>query len=279
MDTNYGYGQTPITLRDKYHEAHDLITRAWTEPEPFAFNGKFTQLRYVNIWPRPIQKPHPPIWVPGGGSIETWEWVTEQDYLFAYLSYGGYKRAKTIMDGFWNHVESVGKESNPYQAGFLQFVAVSEDDAQAQEDYGEAGEYFYERCLHVYRGFAEAPGYRSLRSVESGLSGVLSQGSGGQNMYQPGRGWKDYVAEGNIIAGSPESVTEQVRHLIKSLRIGHLMLLLQFGNMPRDKAMKNTRLFAEKVMPNLRDLWSEYEDRWWIKPLANERQAKPIGAK
>ena len=68
MDTNYAYGQTPITLRDKYHEAHDLIIKAWTEPEPFAWNGKYTQLRYVNIWPRPIQKPHPPIWIPGGSS-------------------------------------------------------------------------------------------------------------------------------------------------------------------------------------------------------------------
>ena len=94
MDTNYGYGQTPATLRDKYREAHDLIVRAWTDPEPFAFNGKYTQLRYVNIWPRPMQKPHPPVWVPGGGSIETWEWLTDNDYLFAYLSYSGYKRAQ-----------------------------------------------------------------------------------------------------------------------------------------------------------------------------------------
>ncbi|HLF72076.1 MAG TPA: LLM class flavin-dependent oxidoreductase, partial [Dehalococcoidia bacterium] len=65
MDTNYAYGQTPATLRDKYHEAHDLIIKAWTEPDVFAWNGKYSQLRYVNLWPRPIQKPHPPVWVPG----------------------------------------------------------------------------------------------------------------------------------------------------------------------------------------------------------------------
>jgi alkanesulfonate monooxygenase SsuD/methylene tetrahydromethanopterin reductase-like flavin-dependent oxidoreductase (luciferase family) len=214
--------------------------------------------------------------VPGGGSIETWEWVTAQDYLFAYLSYGGYKRAKTIMDGFWQHCATTGVDDNPYRAGFLQFVAVSEDESQAQEDYGEAGEYFYERCLHVYRGFAEAPGYRSLRSVQSGLSGVLTQGGGGRSMFEPGRGWKDYVADGNIIAGSPESVTEQIRALAKDLRIGHLMCLLQFGNMPKDKVTKNTRLFAEKVMPNLRDIWSEYEDRWWIKPLERSYQPSAV---
>ncbi|HWC30314.1 MAG TPA: LLM class flavin-dependent oxidoreductase, partial [Dehalococcoidia bacterium] len=101
MDTNFGYGETPITLREKYREAHDLIIKAWTEPDPFAFNGKYTQLRYVNTWPRPLQKPHPPIWVPGGGSIETTEWITDMDYLMANLSYGGYKAGKSVMDQYW----------------------------------------------------------------------------------------------------------------------------------------------------------------------------------
>ena len=61
MDTNYCYGQIPALTREKYNEAHDLILRAWTEPDPFAFNGRYTQLRYVNIWPRPLQQPRPPI--------------------------------------------------------------------------------------------------------------------------------------------------------------------------------------------------------------------------
>ena len=74
MDTCFAYGQNPSMLRDRYHEAHDLVVTAWTEPDTFAFNGRFNQQRYVNIWPRPIQKPHPPIWIPGGGSVETWRW-------------------------------------------------------------------------------------------------------------------------------------------------------------------------------------------------------------
>jgi len=65
MDTCYAYGQNPSMLRERYHEAHDLILRAWTEQDTFAFNGRFNQQRYVNIWPRPVQKPHPPIWIPG----------------------------------------------------------------------------------------------------------------------------------------------------------------------------------------------------------------------
>ncbi len=273
MDTVYAYGQTPVTLREKYREAHDLIIRAWTEPEPFAFNGKYTQLRYVNTWPRPLQKPHPPIWVPGGGSVETLEWITEKDYLMANLSYGGYLAAKSAMDSYWKLVDEMGKEPNPYRAGFLQLIGVSETDAQAEEDYAEGAEYFYKKCLHIDRGFADVSGYRSMRSLELSVRANRPSSSA---MFSGTQGWKDYLRQGNIIAGSPERVIEQIRELAKTLRIGHLMMLLQFGNMSKELTMKNTRLFAEKVMPELRDLWDdEWEDKWWMRPLAAGKTAHP----
>jgi alkanesulfonate monooxygenase SsuD/methylene tetrahydromethanopterin reductase-like flavin-dependent oxidoreductase (luciferase family) len=270
MDTNFAYGQTPITLRDKYREAHDLILKAWTEPEPFAWNGKFTQLRYVNVWPRPLQQPHPPIWVPGSTTPETLDWVIAHDYLFAYLSYGGFKRAKGVMDNYWRKVEEAGKAPNPYRAGFLQFVAVAEDDAQAEEDYAEAANYFYERCFHIYKGFAAAPGYTPVRRPQPG-SPPIEPLAGSQTRLT----WKEYVEQGNIIAGSPQSVIDQIEALLEGLHVGHLMLLLQFGNMPREKAMKNIRLFAEKVMPHLRGVWSDWEDDWWVHPLDKSERAVP----
>jgi alkanesulfonate monooxygenase SsuD/methylene tetrahydromethanopterin reductase-like flavin-dependent oxidoreductase (luciferase family) len=276
MDTAFAYGAIPVTLRDKYHEAHDLIVKAWTEPDPFAWNGKYTQLRYVNVWPRPIQQPHPPIWVPGGGSIETWEWITEMDYFFAYLSYAGYKSAEKVMAGYWDHVKDAGRDQNPYRAGFLQFVGVADTEKEAEEEYEEAIQYFFERCLYVPRTFADAPGYRSQRSLAAGLRQSANSVA---SMFAGRRTWKEYIEDGTVIGGSVERVIEDVRSLIKNLRIGHLMTLLQFGNLSRESTNKNTRLFAEKVMPELKDLWSDYEDRWWIHPLANEQTAKPVGAK
>jgi alkanesulfonate monooxygenase SsuD/methylene tetrahydromethanopterin reductase-like flavin-dependent oxidoreductase (luciferase family) len=277
MDTNFGYGETPITLREKYREAHDLVMRAWTDPEPFAWNGKYTQLRYVNVWPRPLQKPHPPVWVPGGGSLETTEWIADMDYLMANLSYAGYKAGKSVMDQFWRIIEEKEKDPNPYRAGFLQLIAVSENDRQAEEDYAEAALYFYQRCLHVDRGFNNTPGYRSLRSEEASIRANRPSSLGA---FAGKQGWNDYIEQGNIIAGSPEKVTEQLRDLAKSLRIGHLMMLLQFGNMSKELTMKNTRLFAEKVMPNLRDLWDdEWEDQWWIKPIEQDKKAVPAAVK
>ena len=54
--------------------------------------------------------------------------------------------------------------------------------------------------------------------------------------------------------------------------LANLMLLLQFGDMPKELAMKNTTLFANEVMPHLRDIWSEYETRWWPKNLTAAAQ-------
>ncbi|MEX2158409.1 MAG: LLM class flavin-dependent oxidoreductase [Dehalococcoidia bacterium] len=273
MDTNFCYGQVPATLRDKYDEAHDLIIQAWTRPEVFAFNGKYTQLRYVNIWPRPIQRPHPPIWIPGGGSVETWEWVASRDYMYCYLSYFGHQRGLSVMKGYWDEIERQGKEPNPYRAGFLQFVAVSETDEQAEKDYAEHAEYFYNRCLHVYPGYADAPGYRTMRTVKAGLAAQFER-----QVVQAAAGklrWKDFIKDGYIIAGSPETVRQQLEEAAKALNVGHLMVLLQFGSMPPELVRKNTELFSREVMPHVRHLFNEYEDNWWINPLPESQRAQP----
>ena len=64
-------GTNPYFSHQRFHEAHDLIIRAWTEPGPFAFDGDHFSLQYVNLWPRPYQSPHPPVWIPSQGSSET----------------------------------------------------------------------------------------------------------------------------------------------------------------------------------------------------------------
>jgi alkanesulfonate monooxygenase SsuD/methylene tetrahydromethanopterin reductase-like flavin-dependent oxidoreductase (luciferase family) len=265
MDTNFAYGQVPAILRDKYYEAHDLVIQAWTRPEPFAFNGKYTQLRYVNIWPRPVQKPHPPIWIPGGGSIETWEWVTRQGHMYAYLSYYGFLRGRKVLDGFWDTLDKMGVDHNPYRAGFLQLVGVSETDAQAEADYSEAADYFYNKCLHVYPGYAEAPGYRTIKTIRAGIRPQIGDEA---KRIRENLKWKEFIEQGYVIAGSPATVRERLREAITMLNVGHLMVLCQFGNLDKERTRKNTELFAKEVMPHLRDMWSEWEDHWWPKPMA-----------
>ena len=114
MDTNFCYGEPPATLRERYYEAHDLILKAWTTNEVFSFNGKFSKLRYVNLWPKPLQQPHPPIWIPGGGSIETWDFCGRNGYQYSYLSFFGYRHGRRVTDGYWQALDRLGKEPNPH---------------------------------------------------------------------------------------------------------------------------------------------------------------------
>ena len=274
MDTNYAYGSNPATLRDKYAEAADLIVKAWTEPEMFTWDGRFFQLRYVNIWPRPIQQPHPPIWVPGAGSIETWDWCLEKDFNYAYLSYSGFIRGKQVMDGFWAKADEKGIERNPYQAGFLQLVVTADSEQECEEKFGPHAEYFYNKMLHVYPGYGDAPGCRTLDTIRAGL--LAQTGSFGDR--PPAATWKNLNENGNIVSGTPEQVTEKLEAVAKDLNVGHLMMLCQIGSMPHDLAMENIRRVATDVVPNLRHIHSEYEDRWWPQMLQQRVQQQPMFA-
>ena len=50
----------------------------------------------MNIWPRPIQQPHPPIWIPGSGSATTVDFVVDRDDSFCHLSYYGAQNAHSL---------------------------------------------------------------------------------------------------------------------------------------------------------------------------------------
>ncbi|HKM72609.1 MAG TPA: LLM class flavin-dependent oxidoreductase [Stellaceae bacterium] len=273
MDTCFAFGQNPSMLRDRYYEAHDLVLRAWTEQDTFAFNGRFNQQRYANIWPRPVQKPHPPIWIPGGGSIETWRWCAEMDHVYAYLSYFGYQAGQVTMDGFWQEMDRLGKNRNPYRAGFLQFVGVAETRDEAYRLYREPAEYFYGRCLHVDPRFAGAPGYTSEATQRAGVVGQVAQVARMRRFDTLAREMDAIVEKGYVIIGSPDEVAAQLKEVAVNLNVGHLMLLCQFGNMGKDLAKYNTKLFAEKVMPQLTDMFSEWEDSWWPQPMNRNARA------
>lgn len=266
MDTNYCYGQIPALTREKYQEAHDLIMKAWHEPDPFAFNGRYNKLRYVNIWPRPIQKPNPPIHIPGGGSVETYDFCIDNTYSYSYLSFSGYIRGKALMQGYWDRVaKRNAPDTSPHRAGFAQTICVAETDEEAERLYSKHVSYFYNRCLHVYPGFADAPGYRTIKTIQTGALSQYAPPIGGYANLT----WKDLVDGGHVIAGSPETVRQHMEELIRGLHVGNIFCLMHVGDMPKEKAMYSTKLFAEKVMPKLRHLHPEFSDdnRFWCKPM------------
>ena len=206
--------------------------------------------------------------------METWDFCLENDYVYCYLSYSGYASGLSRLQGFWDRADELGYDKNPYRAGFLQLVVVSETDEQAEKDYAEHAMYFFKKCLHTYPGFADAPGYRTMKTLSANVRSVYSNARQQQSRDW---GWKDYVEAGNIIAGSPATVRDRLREAIKGLNVGHLMVLLHIGSMPKELTEKNIRLFGQEVMPHLKDMWAEWDNRWWINPLSrSEHSEQPV---
>ena len=267
MDTNFCYGQIPALTRDKYAEAHELIMRAWRETEPFAFDGKYNQLRYVNCWPKPIQKPHPPIYIPGGGSIETWDFCLDHDYNYSYLSFGGYLAGKALLDGYWERVAHHGKDDSPYRAAFAQIICVADTDAEAEQLYTEHILYFYNRCLHVYPGFADAARLPHDQHDQGRRARASSpRRRSGSSRSSPGR---TSSRAGTSSPAARRRCVDRMEEMITTLRVGTSSASSTSATCPTGRRATRRKLFAEKVMPHLRNMWPEWEDddRWWFKPL------------
>jgi alkanesulfonate monooxygenase SsuD/methylene tetrahydromethanopterin reductase-like flavin-dependent oxidoreductase (luciferase family) len=269
-DATISNGVVPVEQRERFKEALQLVLKAWQAREVFAWNGRHYQLPMVNLWPRPIQQPHPPIWIPGSGSPTTAEFVVDQDACFCHLSYYGARNAHTLGDYYWDLVDRKGRDANPYRLGFLQLVGVSETDTAAEE-YAPHVEYFFHKLLYTPSYYQAIPGYQDYPSLVRGLQAPLRE-----RFDLRGLRYRDFVERGFLIAGSPATVRDQLLEGVKRLRIGHLLVLLHFGSMDHELCLKNIELFSREVLPALEPLWDdEWEDCWWPERL---RAQRPVAA-
>lgn len=239
----YSFSLNPAHARERFAEAHDLILKVWTEPGPFEFIGKHYKLRYVNSWPRPIQQPHPEIWIPGVGSLETLEFVAKHRYAYMGIPYfhiSVFERMFTMMR---EACQKEGYDADPLQLGWLVPIFVAETDAEARRRYEEHFWYFVRRLLPGIN--ISPPGYTSVRSAENIMKNA---GTFALNLES----W-DQVVEGQYaIVGSPETVTELLSANVERLGVGNLLGLFQLGTLPAADTKQSLELFATEVMPKLR---------------------------
>jgi alkanesulfonate monooxygenase SsuD/methylene tetrahydromethanopterin reductase-like flavin-dependent oxidoreductase (luciferase family) len=239
----YSFSVNPAHARERFQEAHDLITKAWTTPGPFEWVSKHYRIRYVNPWPRPIQQPHPEIWIPGAGSIETMEFVARNRYAYMGIPYFHLDVFKRYFSMFRDACEAEGYQADPLQAGWLVPIYVAETDEQARREYEEHLWYFVKRLLPGIT--IQPPGYTSVRSLASIMKAA---GTFMLNVET----WEQIVDGRYAIVGSPETVTEQLVDALSALGTGNLLGLFQLGSLPDHLTRKNMALFTEQVMPKLR---------------------------
>jgi len=179
------------------------------------------------------------------------------------------------MDGWWEAVDRHGIEPNPYRTGFVQFVGIADSDAEAEKLYSDAGLYFFNRCLHLFPPYVNPPGYTTLATIRKM---VPSQMKAAAETFADDLTWQQIIERGYIVAGSVDTVVDHLSELADSLRVGHLMVNLQFGNLDKETAFYNTQRFANEVIPRLRDRHDEWEDRWWpTGTLASPAVPAPVG--
>ena len=169
MDATLCYGVPPLEQRERYYEAHELISRAWTADEPFAFNGKYWQLPCVNVWPRPVQDPHPPIWVPGVASGSTWDFVARHDYGYMVLTavqrQARHQRLAPAGRRLPGAGRGVGRDENPFRTGIALVPVIGDSMAQIERDYAEHLRYFFSGTTHTPPEHLVPPGSAEYASA------------------------------------------------------------------------------------------------------------------
>jgi len=239
----YSFSINPAHARERFAEAHDIVLKAWTEPGPFEYIGKHYKLRYVNSWPRPVQQPHPEIWIPGAGSVETVEFVAKRRYAYMGIPYFHISVFERMFKMFREACQKEGYEADPLQMGWLVPIFVAETDAEARAQYEEHFWYFVKRLLPGIT--ISPPGYTSLRSYENMMKGMGSFMASLEN-------WEQVVEGQYAIVGSPETVTQKLTENLERLGAGNLLGLFQLGTLPADLTRRNLEMFAAEVMPKLR---------------------------
>lgn len=237
----------PIYTRQKFEEAHDLILKAWTSREPFNWEGRFWHLRYVNVWPRTYQQPHPPIWVTGS-SMESVTWVAEKQYTYAC-----FLTPYEWTDGLVNAYRRVSEEHGhprptPDKFAYLALVYVGETDEEAQET-GKGLLWYLQRRRHPYLNVP--PGY-----VPPDQMAKVYRGTGAKPYAQS---WEYLRENGIVICGTPDHVIEKMKYLHERCNVGNMLMMMQAGPMGTQKVRRSMELFAREVYPAIKPLGAAKE--------------------
>ncbi|MBM3488042.1 MAG: LLM class flavin-dependent oxidoreductase [Alphaproteobacteria bacterium] len=245
----FSLAANPVHSLERHIEAAGLIVRAWTEPGPFAFEGKHYHFEYVNLWPRPYQKPHPPIWCPSMGSLETVEWAAHPDRKYVYLQ--NYSPRETVAR-YLDMYREIARRKFGYEAfsdrlGWGAPVYVGGTDAQAIEEARPHIEALFNVFLpKVSELMFFPPGYLSMNSYKRVAE--AKRASRGNVRIET------LIERGIIVCGSPDTVRRTITEAHHTMGFQEFVTMLQFGTMPAPLTEKNIRLFAAEVLPALQAL-------------------------
>ena len=243
------YGVDPSTSWERFEEAYDLVLRAWTEPESFGWEGKHYQFRTVSIWPRPLQRPHPPILM-SGGSLESAAFAARKRAMMGVVQLSSQEFARELYDTYRATAREMGWE--PPRSNLLVGLHtwVARTDAEARKTLGESEEYFY--------SVLSRPSNHANELVVSGTRYYQSDAARNRRLERRAKVMdltiEDRIEQGTVLCGSPDTVVRQIQQVVKALDIGTIQVNFKVGAVPNDAVEESMRLFSQEVLPHVRDL-------------------------
>ena len=233
----------PTTARERHRESIDIILKAWTEDGPQQYYGDFYTYRFLNPWPKPLQKPYPPCYIVGTGSPETIELAAELGFGYSAV-FVTREKARELNNKLRERSAHYGHQIRPEQMPLGVMTYVAETDAIAEKEGVEHIRYFFETALRTIPQFLAPPGYLSIEQLKA-------RAAVGDKLH----GTFDFKNLEKMIflaVGSPEKVANLIGEWAHQMGSSHINIQGALGNPPNWKTVKNMTMFAEEVMPRLR---------------------------
>ena len=245
----------PFYSHERFHEAHDLIVKAWTQPGPFAWEGEHFNLNYVNLWPRVYQQPHPPIWIPSQGSIETIEWAADPSRKYPFLVTFSAREAviKNLL-AYKDQTQKYGYEAQSSQLGWAAPVYVADTVEKAMQESREAIEALFNDYLTLPMEMLLPPGYTSIESLKKIIATKKAIGRGGFGGPNQRQTLERLMELGTVLVGTPETILNQIEQVKEKTNLGNFVSMLQFGTLSNELTQRNQARFASDIMPKLQNM-------------------------
>jgi alkanesulfonate monooxygenase SsuD/methylene tetrahydromethanopterin reductase-like flavin-dependent oxidoreductase (luciferase family) len=233
----------PASARAKFRESIDIMIQAWTEEGPTTYDGEFYNYRYLNVWPRPFQRPYPRCYIVGTGSPETIAFAAERGWGYASVFVPIKQQVKTfnlLRETMPQH----GHEMTPDKAMANTIVYVAETNEIAEKEVVEHIKYYFTVAARTTPRYLAPPGYISLDQFRI-RAGSATKMHGGFDWDEMTKNWR-------VAVGTPERVAEKIAGWCEEADSSRVICHHHIGDMPHWKVVKNMTMFAEEVIPRLR---------------------------
>lgn len=224
--------------RARFEHGLDAVVRLWTE-DVVVHHDPFYKFGPVRMMPKPVQTPHPPVYVAAIGTPHSFEWTGRKGYHLMVVPY--LAQFETLQANLRLYRETFAqshpnRKPRPVQMSF--HLHVADTDAQAQ---AEARPHM-EQYLCLFQESAAAWGTRSSENYP-GYQQIVDE----LNRMT----FERTLAETRAFIGSPDTVERQIRQVVNLFGDIEPSLSMLYGNMPFAMAERSLRLFAEEVLPRL----------------------------